>query len=173
LFGYSPPRLRVRLDRPTDRDRPCCSNIAVVGAGKGQHAASLRCTNCGAHRGWLRRETLNFLTSLSQRFGAPAEPITLRDNSIGDLKMAEKAFDNTNRGALFRNTEKKEGDDRDRDYSGTLNVNGTEFWVSGWLQTSAKGTKYLSLAIKQKDDVKPKDSTKQTAKHEFNDEMPF
>jgi hypothetical protein len=96
LFGnpVTPPLL-VRLDRQIDRDRPCCDNIAIIGPGKAQHAAELCCTSCNAHRGWLRREALDFLTDLSQRFGAPAEPIILRDQQIGDHIMADKKFDNS------------------------------------------------------------------------------
>jgi hypothetical protein len=26
--------LKVRLDRPIDRDRPCCCNICIIGPGK-------------------------------------------------------------------------------------------------------------------------------------------
>jgi hypothetical protein len=58
-------------------------------------------------------------------------------------------FDNTNRGAIFRDDGKTK--ETDRDYSGTLNVEGTEYWVSGWLKTSAKGVKFLSLSIKRKE----------------------
>jgi hypothetical protein len=77
--------------------------------------------------------------------------------SLSETKKmtSDRKFDNTNRGAIFRNEKESE---TDRDYGGSLNVNGTEFWISGWVRTSAKGTKYLSLAIKQKDDTKPKDT---------------
>ena len=54
--------MTVRLDRAIDRREPCCSNIARLHPGKAQHAAELRCAECGAHRGWLRREALDFLT---------------------------------------------------------------------------------------------------------------
>lgn len=65
-------------------------------------------------------------------------------------------FDDTNRGAIFRNDQKAK--ETERDYSGTLNVNGTDYWVSGWLNTSAKGTRYLSLSIKPKEPGKSKTS---------------
>ena len=55
-------------------------------------------------------------------------------------------YDNTNRGALFRNDDKDPNDDKERDYTGTLDVGGTEHWISGWVRTSRKtGKKYLSL----------------------------
>jgi uncharacterized protein (DUF736 family) len=54
-------------------------------------------------------------------------------------------YDNTNRGALFRNTRKES--DRHPDYTGKLNVGGIEYTLSAWLKTSAKGTKFLSLTV--------------------------
>jgi len=80
-------------------------------------------------------------------------------------------YDDRNRGALFRNDAKDPNDDRDRDYSGTLDVDGTEYWVSGWVRTSKSGRKYLSLSIKPKQD-KPTASTKPRP-DEFNDSIPF
>lgn len=58
-------------------------------------------------------------------------------------------FDNTNRGALFKNTRKET--DKHPDYSGSINVGGSDFWLSGWLQTDKNGNKYFSLSVKQKD----------------------
>jgi hypothetical protein len=58
-------------------------------------------------------------------------------------------YDNTNRGALFKNDRKE--DDKDRDYSGTINVGGREYWLSGWVRTSKSGQKFLSLLVKTKD----------------------
>jgi len=63
-------------------------------------------------------------------------------------KETQMPFDDTNRGALFREQKEKE---TDRDYSGTINIGGAEYWLSGWVKTSKKGTKYLSLAVKPKD----------------------
>jgi hypothetical protein len=41
-----------------------------------------------------------------------------------------------NRGALFREQKEKE---TDHDYSGTINIGGVEYWLSGWVKTSKKG----------------------------------
>jgi hypothetical protein len=56
-----------------------------------------------------------------------------------------------NRGSLFRNDDKSK--DEDRDYSGSLNVEGREYWLSGWINETKTGTKYLSLSVKPKSPV--------------------
>jgi hypothetical protein len=66
LFGDEPQRspvvgTLVKLDRTIDRVRPCHQNTCVVGAGAGPHGASLICSCCGQHRGWLSKSTLAFL----------------------------------------------------------------------------------------------------------------
>jgi hypothetical protein len=61
--------------------------------------------------------------------------------------MAE--YDNTNSGAIFRNEEKQ--DEKHADYNGSLNVEGVEYWVNGWIKTSNKtGKKFMSLSVKPK-----------------------
>jgi hypothetical protein len=57
-------------------------------------------------------------------------------------------YDDTNRGAIFRNADKQS--ETDRDYSGTINVGGVEYWLSGWVKTSKAGQKFLSLSVKPK-----------------------
>jgi hypothetical protein len=69
--------LKVRLDRPVDRERPCCNNVCVIGAGKGPHAGELHCANCGQHRGCLSKTTAQWIEHVATRFGAP-EIITAR-----------------------------------------------------------------------------------------------
>jgi hypothetical protein len=54
---------------------------------------------------------------------------------------------------LFKN-ERKDSD-RDRDYSGEINVAGREFWLSGWIKTSKAEKKFLSLSVKPKHDGEP------------------
>jgi len=78
--------------------------------------------------------------------------------------MTRRAYDNTNRGALFRNDDKAKDDARDYDYSGSINIAGVDYWLSGWVKTSKKGTKFLSPSVKPKD--APVDRS-------LNDEIPF
>ena len=58
------------------------------------------------------------------------------------------AYDNRDRGALFKNDDKRE--ERHPDYKGSLNVGGVDYWISSWLQTSKAGAKYMSLSVTPK-----------------------
>lgn len=59
-------------------------------------------------------------------------------------------FDKTNRGVLFRNNRKEEGDKKP-EYTGSLNVDGVEFFLDAWLKTSQNGAKFMSVSVKRKD----------------------
>jgi uncharacterized protein (DUF736 family) len=55
-----------------------------------------------------------------------------------------------NTGSLFKN-DKKEADSHP-DYKGTALIDGLgECWLDAWINTSANGTKYMSLKLKPKD----------------------
>jgi hypothetical protein len=56
----------------------CGATNATIGAGAGPHAASLRCANCNAHRGWVAHATLSFIAEIVNLFGRPTAPITIR-----------------------------------------------------------------------------------------------
>ena len=79
-------------------------------------------------------------------------------------------YDNTNRGALFANKEKR--GDNDPNARGTLNVGGIEFWVSAWTKTSKAGEKYQSLAVTLKEE-KPAKAKEAPPADDPNDEIPF
>jgi hypothetical protein len=49
-----------------------------VGPGCGPHRASLHCSLCGCHCGWLSNEISNFLTSVIAHFGRPSAPVWVR-----------------------------------------------------------------------------------------------
>ena len=70
--------LQVKLDRPVDREKPCCRNICVIEAGKGPHAGALHCVDCGRHRGWVSKSSAQWIETVVTRFGAPTTPIVVR-----------------------------------------------------------------------------------------------
>ena len=59
----------------------CGGVVAIVGPGKPPHSASLLCRSCGLHRGWISRANYNFLCEITNKFGAPTEPIVFRSRS--------------------------------------------------------------------------------------------
>jgi uncharacterized protein (DUF736 family) len=59
-------------------------------------------------------------------------------------------YDNTNRGAMFPNKYKEDGDKRP-DHTGNLNVDGKEFKIAAWQSTSKAGNSYLSVTITEPD----------------------
>src|SRR5262249_25523747 len=76
--------LKVKLDRPIDRERPCCLNICTIGPARGPHAGELICSSCGQHRGWLSNPTAQWIESVATRFGAPTTPIVMRKSHTYD-----------------------------------------------------------------------------------------
>lgn len=59
------------------------------------------------------------------------------------------SYDNTNRGTLGKN--KRREKDSHPEYTGKLNVDGKEYWLSGWVKES-DGEKFFSLSVKAKDE---------------------
>jgi hypothetical protein len=116
----------------------------------------------GVH-GWLhgsQREAAADAVWLSHNHGVPIRC---------QYKETQMPFDDTNRGALFRDDRKTK--DEDRDYSGSINIDGVEYWLSGRVKTSKKGTKYLSLSVKPKGAPVP-DKSKPLA-DELDDSISF
>jgi uncharacterized protein (DUF736 family) len=80
-------------------------------------------------------------------------------------------YDNNNRGSLFKNDRKD--DAKFPDYKGSINVDGTDYWLSAWIKVSKDGNKFMSLSVKNKNadaSLQPKKKVKQ---EEFDDLMPF
>lgn len=88
-------------------------------------------------------------------------------------------YDNTNRGVLFKNDRKTNS--QHPDYKGSIDVNGTSYWLSAWIKEGQKG-KFMSLSIQPKEEQKPapqKSAPKKpdpisTGRYsEMDDEIPF
>ena len=60
-------------------------------------------------------------------------------------------YDNTNRGVLFRAKERKSV--KHPEYSGSINIQGVEYWLDGWIKDGKSG-KFFSLSVKPKDAAK-------------------
>jgi hypothetical protein len=58
-------------------------------------------------------------------------------------------YDNINKGVLFKNDRKTT--DNHPDYTGKIDVNGVEFWLSAWIKEGQRG-KFMSLSVKPKDE---------------------
>jgi len=65
-------------------------------------------------------------------------------------------YDETNRGAIWKNDKKLS--DRHPDFTGSLDVEGTDYWVSAWLRKPDANPKApaLSFSIKPKDEQQQK-----------------
>lgn len=85
--------------------------------------------------------------------------------------MAE--YVNTDRGVLYRNENKTS--ENHPAYSGSVNVAGTDYWLSGWIKESKKdGKKFFSLSVRPKNDAKPVNKpVKTTEPDDFDQEIPF
>ena len=80
--------------------------------------------------------------------------------------MSNGNYDNTNRGALFRNERRK--NDRQPEYTGTIDVEGVEYWMSAWVkEAKSSGKKFFSIALT------PKDEGAQSNSNTNDDEAPF
>ncbi len=86
-------------------------------------------------------------------------------------------YDNTNRGSIWKN-EKKEKDTHP-DFTGSLNVNGKEYWVSAWKRKpdAAEKSPALSFSIKPKEEGNGQPRNAQGAAKgpagDFEDSIPF
>jgi hypothetical protein len=153
----------------------CGTNVALINPGRGPHVAELQCRNCGAHVQWLSHADYEmiakFFTVIENEFGAPTEIIYRLPPPTTETAMANGQFDNTNRGALFKNTEKE--NPKHADYRGEVNVNGAEFWLNAWIKTSSKtGKKFMSLSVKPKQTAAAAKSASSLG-DDMNDEVPF
>ena len=83
-------------------------------------------------------------------------------------------YDNTNRGVMFKNDRKEK--ETHPDLKGSINIDGKEFWLSGWSRVTGKGDKMLSLSVTPKESqgkAMPAQAKQTAPAPEIDDDMPF
>lgn len=87
-------------------------------------------------------------------------------------------YDNTNRGAMWRNQNKQS--DTHPDLSGSINIEGVEYWISGWTkkENSSPNAPVVSISIRPKEQgVQPRNNTQAAAPAnntvDFESDIPF
>lgn len=90
-------------------------------------------------------------------------------------------FDDTNRGSCWPN-KKKRPDKKDPDFTGSINVDGHDYWFDAWRKApdAKENAPSLSFRVRRKDG-KPQEATQEATpparrasmKDAFDDEIPF
>lgn len=81
-------------------------------------------------------------------------------------------YDDTNKGAVWKNDDKKTANHPD--FKGSLNVEGVDYWVSGWLRDPEGNPKAPSLKFSiQKKDAETTRQAAEPANADFDDSIPF
>ena len=80
-------------------------------------------------------------------------------------------YDNTNRGSLFKNDKKTE--EKHPDLSGSVNIEGVEYWISGWSKVSKGGQKFISLSVRQKQEQTRQSSQPTRATKKEDEDIPW
>lgn len=87
-------------------------------------------------------------TKPAKKVLAPVKTTSRSSTNSKSAKPAEAAssqYDDTNRGVLFQN--EKDGNEARPDFTGKINVAGTEYRLAAWRKDSAKVGEYLSIAL--------------------------
>lgn len=77
-------------------------------------------------------------------------------------------YDNTNSGVLFRNEKKQT--EKHPDFTGSINSEGREFFLSAWVNEAKDGRKYFKLSLSPKDDKSAQPAQQQPIP---DDDIPF
>ena len=74
-----------------------------------------------------------------------------------------------NTGALFANDKREK--ETQPNAKGSAMIDGVEYWVSAWTNTSSKGSKYQSIKFERKSDKF--DNTQELQAEGLQDDVPF
>jgi uncharacterized protein (DUF736 family) len=85
-------------------------------------------------------------------------------------------YDNTNRGAIFKNEQKSS--DKQPDYKGKINVDGVDKQISLWVTTSKEGKKFFSVQVSepyqpQQQAPQPQAAVSQSGDEDDDSGLPF
>jgi hypothetical protein len=82
-------------------------------------------------------------------------------------------YDNTNRGIMSR--DQKRTNDKAPEFTGTLNVAGTEYRIAAWVKERKDGSgKFFSLSVSPKEESYARPSSAERAKQQAaDDDIPF
>jgi len=83
-------------------------------------------------------------------------------------------YDNTNRGAIWKNHKMREGK-RDPQFTGSINVDGVEYFISAWKnEKQGDNQPVLTFSVRKDDrDSQPSQQSVSTAPTDVNSEIPF
>jgi hypothetical protein len=87
-------------------------------------------------------------------------------------ERGKKQYDNTNRGALFVNDRQREGKS-DPDFNGEINIEGKEYYISGWKKETKNGKRLVSLSVKAKATGNPNQNVRGYSNKQNQDNIPW
>lgn len=84
-------------------------------------------------------------------------------------------YDNDGSGVLFTN--KKKEKETEPDYTGTIEIDGKDYWLSAWINVGKEtsripGEKFMSLKANIKEAYQPKSPVRKEGE-DFDDDIPF
>ena len=82
-----------------------------------------------------------------------------------------KEFDQTNRGQIWGNKDRKT--DKHPTHTGSLNVEGVEYWISAWVGDKSKNQPALTFKIQKKEPKQSQQAPAAPAQKFDPDSIPF
>jgi len=82
-------------------------------------------------------------------------------------------YDNSNRGAIWGN--KKKATENHPDFTGEINVNGVDFWLSGWKRKegASPSSPAMSFSVRPKEDQQIQQPATASISIDDDDDVPF